>query len=91
MALVLLHLMVCGRVDNNAQHHLIFILKARNFNVPGVSSKLVYLIKPKRYMNKCPICDRNDVLNIVLHLKTVHSANVNVWLVMFDHSIAAHV
>ena len=35
---------------------------------------------PHRYMYKCPVCDRKDVLNIVLHLKTVHRANANDWL-----------
>ena len=39
-----------------------------------------YKMMPHRYTYKCPVCDRKDVLNIVLHLKTVHRANANDWL-----------
>ena len=35
---------------------------------------------PHRYMFKCPICDRKDVLNIVRHLKTIHNVNTDDWL-----------
>ena len=35
---------------------------------------------PQRYKTQCPICDRNDVLNIVHHLKTIHSINADDWL-----------
>ena len=35
---------------------------------------------PHRYMFKCPICDRKDVLNIVRNLKTIHNVNTDDWL-----------
>ena len=35
---------------------------------------------PHRYKIQCPICDRKYVLNIVHHLKTIHSANADDWL-----------
>ena len=35
---------------------------------------------PHRYMFKCPICDRKDVLNIVRHIKTIHNVNTDDWL-----------
>ena len=35
---------------------------------------------PHRYKIQCPIYDRKDVLNIVHHLKTIHSVNADDWL-----------
>ena len=35
---------------------------------------------PHRNKIQCPICDRKDVLNIVHHLKTIHSVNADDWL-----------
>ena len=35
---------------------------------------------PNKYKTQCPICDRKDVLNIVHHLKTIHSVNADDWL-----------
>ena len=35
---------------------------------------------PHRYKIQCPICYRKDELNIVHHLKNIHSVNADDWL-----------